>query len=116
MKNGNQQSTYCEEKLIPTFHKRKRYILHIKCLLFYLSHGLVLEKVHRIVSFNQKPFLKDYILTLTRLRSIAAGKNLTFFVNVFKLLANSTYGKFAQNPNNFTFAKLFCAKRTLKSS
>ena len=57
MKNGNQQSTYCEEKLIPTFHKRKRYILHIKCLLFYLSHGLILEKVHRIVSFKQKPFL-----------------------------------------------------------
>ena len=114
MKNGNQQSEYCEEKLIPTFHKRKRYILHIKCLLFYLSHGLVLEKVHRIVSFNQKPFLKDYILTLTRLRSIAAGKNLTFFVNVFKLLANSTYGKFAQNPNNFTFAKLCLCEKDLK--
>ena len=41
MKNGNQQSTNCEKKLIPTFHKRKRSILHIKCLLFYLSHGLV---------------------------------------------------------------------------
>ena len=65
MKNGNQQSTYCEEKLIPTFHKRKRYILHIKFLLFYIYHRLILEKVHRIVSFKQKPFLKDYILTLT---------------------------------------------------
>ena len=69
------------------------------------------KKVHRIVSFKQKPFLKDYILTLTHLRSIAAKNNLTFFVNVFKLLANSTYGKFAQNPNNFTFAKLcICEK------
>ena len=116
MKNGNQQSEYCEEKLIPTFHKRKRYILHIKCLLFYLSHGLVLEKVHRIVSFNQKPFLKDYILTLTRLRSKAAEQNLTFFVNVFKLLANSTYGKFAQNPNNFTFAKLCLCEKDLKKA
>ena len=27
-------------------------------------------------------------------------------MNVFKLLANSTYGKFIQNPNNFTHAKL----------
>ena len=116
MKNGNQQSTYCEEKLIPTFHKRKRYILHIKCLLFYLSHGLILEKVHRIVSFKQKPFLKDYILTLTRLRSKAAERNLTFFVNVFKLLANSTYGKFAQNPNNFTFAKLCLSERDFKKA
>ena len=106
MKANISSGTYSEEKLIATFHERKHYTLHIKCLLFYLSHGLVLKKVHRIVSFKQKPFLKDYILTLTHLRSIAAKNNLTFFVNVFKLLANSTYGKFAQNPNNFTFAKL----------
>ena len=57
-------------------------------MLFYLSHGLVLEKVHRIVSFNQKPFLKDYILTLTRLRSKAGEQNLTFSVSIFKLLEN----------------------------
>ena len=54
MRNGDQPSTYCEENWIPTFHKRKRYILHIKCLLFYLPHGLVLEKVDRIVSFKKK--------------------------------------------------------------
>ena len=71
------------------------------------------KKVHRIVSFKQKPFLKDYILALTHLRSIAAANNLTFFVNVFKLLANSTYGKFAQNPKN-TFAKPCLCKKTLK--
>ena len=97
MQKNTSQDTYCEKKLIPTFHNRKYYILHIKCLLFYLSQGLILKKIHRIVSFKQKPFLKDYILTLTNLRSISAAKNLTFFVNVFKLLANSTYGKFAQN-------------------
>ena len=85
-------------------------------MLFYLSHGLVLKKVHKIVSFKQKPFLKDYILTLTRLRSIAAANNLTFFVNVFKLLANSTYGKFAQNPKNFTFAKLCLSEKDLKKA
>ena len=116
MQKNTSQDTYCEEKLIPTFHNRKYYILHIKCLLFYLSHGLILKKIHRIVSFKQKPFLKDYILTLTNLRSISAAKNLTFFVNVFKLLANSTYGKFAQNPNNFTYAKLCLCERDLKKA
>ena len=116
MQKNTSQDTYCEKKLIPTFHNRKYYILHIKCLLFYLSHGLILKKIHRIVSFKQKPFLKDYILTLTNLRSISAAKNLTFFVNVFKLLANSTYGKFAQNPNNFTYAKLCLCERDLKKA
>ena len=75
-----------------------------------------MKKIHRIVSFKQKPFLKEYILSLTKLRSEAAAKNLTFFVNVFKLLANSTYGKFAQNPNNFTHAKLGLSKKELRKS
>ena len=33
----------CEEKLIPTFHDRNNYILHIKYLIFYLSHGMILK-------------------------------------------------------------------------
>ena len=63
------------------------------------------EKIYRIVSLKQESFLKEYILTLTKLRSIYSQK-ISFFVNVFKLLANSTYGKFCQNPNNFTYANL----------
>ena len=35
---------------------------------------------------------------------------------MFKLLANSTYGKFAQNPNNFTYAKLCLCDRDLKKA
>ena len=116
MKANDFLTNYSEEKLIPTFHNRKKYILHIKCLIFYLSHGLILKKIYRIVSFRQKPFLKEYILTLTNLRSISAAKNLTFFVNVFKLLANSTYGKFAQNPNNFTHAKLCLNEKELRKA
>ena len=52
-------------------------------------------------------------MTLTRLRSKAAERNTTFIVNVFKLLASSTYGKFAQNQNNFTFAKLYLCEKEL---
>ena len=55
-------------------------------------------------------------MTLTNLRSISAAENLTFFVNVFKLLANSTYGKFAQNPNNFTHAKLCLNEKELRKA
>ena len=43
-------------------------------------------------------------------------KNLTFFVNVFKLLANTTYGKFAQTPLNFTYAKLCLNKHDFKKN
>ena len=116
MKTNDLIKNYAEEKLIPTFYNRRNYILHMKFLIFYLSHGLILKKIHRIVSFKQTPFLKEYILSLTKLRSEAAAKNLTFFVNVFKLLANSTYGKFPQNPNNYTHAKLCLNEKDLQKA
>ena len=43
MKANISSGTYSEEKLIATFHERKHYTLHIKCLLFYLFHGLVFK-------------------------------------------------------------------------
>ena len=74
MKNYDDTKSFSEEKLIPSFHDRKKYILHINCLIFYLNKGLVLTKVHRVVSFKQKAYLKDYILSLTKLRSTYAKK------------------------------------------
>ena len=35
-----------------------------------------------------------------------AEMKLDFFVNVFKLIANSTFGKFCQSPLNYTYADL----------
>ena len=84
-------------------------------MIFYLSHGIMLKKIHWIVSFEQKPFLKEYILSLTKLRSKAVTKSY-FFVNVFKLLATSTYGKFGENPNNYTHAKLCSNEKDLRKA
>ena len=69
MKTYVDTKSFSEEKLIPSFYDRKKYILHINCLLFYLNNGLVLTKVHRVVSFKQNAYLKDYILPLTKLCS-----------------------------------------------
>ena len=43
-------------------------------------------------------------------------KTKLFFVNVFKLLTNSTYGKFCQNPKNYTHTKLCLNQKDLKKS
>ena len=37
------------------------YIEDIRTLEKALNHRLVLQKVHRVVKFNQKPWLKRYI-------------------------------------------------------
>ena len=45
MQNENSENNqFCEQKLIPTFNNRKNYILHINCLLFYLSKGMILKQ------------------------------------------------------------------------
>ena len=42
--------------------------MHIKVLKQALNHGLVLKKVHRVIQFNKKDWLKPYIDMNTELR------------------------------------------------
>ena len=39
--------------------------------LFNLDHGLILKKVHRVIQFNQKAWLKPYIDINTKVRKEA---------------------------------------------
>ena len=55
--------------------------MHIKVLRKALNHRLVLKKVHRVIQFNQKDWLKPYIDMNTKLRKEA--KN-DFEKNVFQ--------------------------------
>ena len=45
-------------KLVLNVMDKKRYVLHISALKFYLQHGLKPKKVHRAIKFNQANFLK----------------------------------------------------------
>ena len=116
MKNCKDVKSFSEEKFLPTFHDRKKYILHINCLIFYLNKGLILSKVHRIVSFEQKEFLKDYILSLTQLRSSYARRNLTFFCKCVQVASQFNLWKICKKPLNYTYAKLCLNKRNFKNT
>ena len=59
-----------------------------------LNHGLVLKNVHRVIKFNQKPWLKPYIKVITELRK----KTQNDFKNkFFKLIINPVIGKTMEN-------------------
>ena len=45
------------EKLVPNLYDKKKYVIHIRALDQALKHGLVLEKVHWVIEFNQSPWL-----------------------------------------------------------
>ena len=49
----------------------KNYVVHIRTLKQALNNGLVLKKVHKVIEFNQKAWLKPYIDMNTELRKKA---------------------------------------------
>ena len=52
------------------------------------------KKIHRVLKFRQKHFLRKYMQLNSRLRKLAVNK---FEKNQYKLFNNSTYGKALQN-------------------
>ena len=82
------------EKLICSIEDKEKYVMHIRVLKQALNHGLVLKKVHRVIQFNQKDWLKPYIDMNTKLRKEA--KN-DFEKDFFKLMNNSVFGKTVEN-------------------
>ena len=45
-------------KLVPNLMVKEKYVVHYRNLQYYLSEGLVLKKVHRILEFKQKDWMK----------------------------------------------------------
>ena len=78
------------EKLVPNLYDKKKHVIHIKALDQALKQGLILEKVHRVIEFDQSAWLKPCIDFNTELRKKA--KN-DFEKDFLKLMNNAVFGK-----------------------
>lgn len=81
-------------KLIPNLYNKRNYVIHYRALKQCLKHGLKLSKIHRVVKFNQSPWLAEYINLNTDFRNKATCE---FEKDLFKLLNNSIFGKTMEN-------------------
>ena len=90
--------TYVQSsKLICDWSDKKNYLVHYRMLKFYIRHGMIVDKVHSVISFKQTKWLEKYISFNTQKRNKA--KN-DFEKDFYKLLNNAFYGKTMENVRN----------------
>ena len=91
------------EKLTTTLEDKKRYVVHIVTLKQALNHGLKFKKIDKVIEFEQKDWLKPYILMNNEYRHKAQNE---FEKKFFKLMNNSVFGKTMENVRNHRDIKL----------
>ena len=83
-----------DKKLILDLSTKKNYQVYYKNLEYHMQLGIKIDKVHKILTFYEKDFLKKYIDLNTELRKNS--KN-DLEKDLFKLMNNSSFGKSMEN-------------------
>ena len=59
--NENKLNPYTEtKKSICDWTDKKKYLIHYRMFKFYNKHGMVVDKIHEIISFKQSKRLEKY--------------------------------------------------------
>ena len=91
------------EKLVLTLEDKEKYVTHYSNLQFYLRQGMRLKKVHRVIEFDQEPWMEPYIRMNTEFRKKARSD---FETDFYKLMNNSVFGKTMENLRNRVDVKI----------
>ncbi|KXZ46501.1 hypothetical protein GPECTOR_43g938 [Gonium pectorale] len=84
-------------KLVPNLHDKQNYVLHYTNLKTYLGLGMRLLRVHKVIEFDQRPWLRDYIADNTRQRTLAKAAKDAFLSDLWKISSNAVFGKTMEN-------------------
>ena len=91
------------EKLVLTLEDKEKYVVHYKNLQLYLRQRMRLKKVHRVIEFDQEPWMEPYIRMNTEFRKQAKSN---FETDFYKLMNNSVFGKTMENLRNRADVKI----------
>ena len=99
------------KKLCPDLHDKNNYVCSLKNLQLYIKEGLILKKIHRVLTADQSDFLKPYIDFNSAKRQQT---NSTFASNFFKLCNNAIYGKTIEDLRKRSKVDIVKDKKTAK--
>ena len=97
------------ENLLANSDDKTKYFVHIRNLKQAVNHGSVFKKVHRVIRFNQNPWLKPYIDMNTNLRKTSKNDFEKYF---FKLMNNADFGTNTENLGKQRNIKLTATENT----
>ena len=61
MNKINPKKSTKSKTLICDWTDKKNYLIQYRILKIYVRHGLVVEKIHEVISFKQNKWLEKYI-------------------------------------------------------
>lgn len=96
-------------KLAPNFYDKQHYVVYSENLKYYLRKGLILQKIHRVLTFKRSKWLKPYIEFNNEKRKESSDE---FHKSFFKLLNNAFFGKCCQNVRKRIRIKTALSKET----
>ena len=85
------------KKLVPNLLDKKKYVIHYQNLQLYVSLGMKIKKIHRVIQFEQSAWMKPYIDLNIELRKEATIKGDKVGKDLFKLFNNAVFGKTMEN-------------------
>jgi DNA polymerase type B, organellar and viral/Recombination endonuclease VII len=98
-------------KLILDMMPKKNYVVHHRMLKFLIDKGIKVTEIHKIIEFDEKTWLKDYIDLNTSLRIQSNNKADQ---DLFKLMNNAMFGKTIENVRLYTNLNMIANKEKAK--
>jgi hypothetical protein len=101
------------DKLLLDFYPKKHYIAEWGNLKYYVSKGVTVSKIHRILQYEQRPVLADFVGRLLAERISYKLMGDKFGEQILKLMANSMIGKFSTDTSKCVNTYLVQTRRKM---
>ena len=114
MKQIKPKNYVSHKKLIFEWTDKKKCFIHYSMLKFHVRHGMIVERIHEIISFKQSEWLEIDFNFNTKKRNKPKKK---FEKHFYKLLINAAFGEFFgnfRNHLNLKFIKKVDIKNNIK--